>query len=140
MNKRRLAREVCFKFFFHFQLPIFEKPITDINFENIQSEFYDFCADLELDQKEFAYKNIESTLKNKDQIISICYKMLKNWKFERLSKVDQTILLLYSNELLHFPNVPKGIVINEAIELAKKFGTENSAKFINATLDKITLK
>lgn len=60
-----------------------------------------------------------------------------NWDFERLAVVDRNILRLAIYEMLFRPEIPPVVSINEAIEIAKKFSTEESGKFVNGLLDKI---
>jgi N utilization substance protein B len=64
---------------------------------------------------------------------------LKKWRLERLSKVDTQILRLALYELLFAEDVPQAAVMNEAVELAKRFGTEESGKFVNGVLGKVLL-
>lgn len=61
----------------------------------------------------------------------------KHWKLSRIPKVDKNILRLGIYELLYCSDVPRSVIIDEAVELAKKFGEEKSSKFINGVLDKI---
>ena len=60
-----------------------------------------------------------------------------NWRIDRMARVDRNVLRLAAHELLHRPGVPVKVVINEAIELGKKFGSESSGAFINGVLDRI---
>ena len=61
----------------------------------------------------------------------------KNWRIDRMSRVDRNILRLGATELLAFREVPVKVVINEAVELAKRFGTAESSAFVNGVLDRI---
>jgi N utilization substance protein B len=61
----------------------------------------------------------------------------KNWRIDRMSRVDRNILRLGACELLAFRDVPTKVVINEAVELAKRFGTAESSAFVNGVLDRI---
>ncbi|MBK9070372.1 MAG: transcription antitermination factor NusB [Myxococcales bacterium] len=61
----------------------------------------------------------------------------RNWRLERMSRIDRNILRLGTAELLAFADTPHGVVINEAIELGKRFGTGESGAFINGILDRI---
>jgi transcription antitermination protein NusB len=61
----------------------------------------------------------------------------KNWRLERMSRVDRNILRLGTCELSAFPSVPVRVAINEAVELAKRFGTSDSPAFVNGILDRI---
>jgi len=60
-----------------------------------------------------------------------------NWRLERMSRVDRNILRVGVFELCHRPDTPPRVAINEAVELAKRFGTEDSAAFVNGVLDRI---
>ncbi len=62
---------------------------------------------------------------------------LENWKLDRLSNIDRNILRLTTYELLYSKDIPQNAAINEAIELAKLFGDDQSPKFVNAVLSKI---
>ena len=68
-----------------------------------------------------------------DKVIS---KYLENWDLDRLGKTDKAILRLGAYELIHY-DTPKVVVINEAVELAKKYSDDRVVKLINAVLDKI---
>ncbi len=61
----------------------------------------------------------------------------RNWRLERMARVDRNILRLAAGELLHVPETPIRVVINEAVELAKRFGTAESAAFVNGVLDRV---
>jgi len=61
----------------------------------------------------------------------------RNWRLERMARVDRNILRLAVGELLHTPGTPVRVVINEAVELAKRFGTAESPAFVNGVLDRI---
>lgn len=61
----------------------------------------------------------------------------KNWRIDRMSRVDRNILRLGACELIAFRDVPVKVVINEAVELAKRFGTAESSAFVNGVLDRI---
>jgi N utilization substance protein B len=63
----------------------------------------------------------------------------KNWRIDRMSRVDRNILRLGTCELIGFPDVPVRVVINEAIELAKRFGTAESSAFVNGVLDRVAI-
>ena len=62
----------------------------------------------------------------------------RNWKIERMSRVDRNILRMATFELLHATDIPPKVTLNEAIEIAKTYGTEDSSAFINGILDRIS--
>jgi transcription antitermination protein NusB len=61
----------------------------------------------------------------------------KNWRLERMTRVDRNVLRLGAWELAHQPDVPRAVVLDEAVELAKRFGAEDSAPFVNGVLDRV---
>ncbi len=85
----------------------------------------------------FAKELIDGTAANLDEINRRLTEITKNWELDRMTSVDRAILRLAAYELLFMPQTPPNVVINEAIELAKEFSTENSGKFVNGILDKI---
>lgn len=87
--------------------------------------------------KEYITDAIFGIKKNKSEIISLIEKNLKSdWKIERISKVDLAILKLAIYEL-KYTDIPFKVVINEAVELAKKYGEETSKNFVNGILASI---
>ena len=145
MLTKRQAREFCFQYFFHLQLPIFEqlrKGFSENNDkEAIAESINDFKETtntlLSSDQNQFVLSTVVGTLNHYSEIETLIQKYLKNWKTHRLSKVDFTILLLATYELCFDKSNPLKVIINEAIEISKKFGNIESASFVNATLDAI---
>jgi transcription antitermination protein NusB len=63
--------------------------------------------------------------------------LAENWDLARMASVDRNILRLAAYEILYDPEIPKSVAINEAIEIVKKFSTEESGKFVNGILDKL---
>ena len=76
------------------------------------------------------------TYDNRDEIDKIISENSVGWKIERLPKVTLAIMRLAFCELLYVPSVPTGVTINEAVELAKKFASQEDASFINGILGK----
>ena len=74
---------------------------------------------------------------NLGEIDSMIRNQLENFSFQRLAAVDRNILRLGAFEILHASHIPPQAAINEAIEIAKRFGTDDSARFVNCVLDKI---
>ncbi len=79
---------------------------------------------------------VDSILANKEPIDETLASVIENFTPERIDPVDRAILRLGTYELLHTPTPPK-VIINEAIELAKRFGTTDSGRFVNGVLDKV---
>ncbi len=87
--------------------------------------------------KEYVDKIYKNFVGNKEIIDEMISKFLTNWKINRMNKVDLAICRLAVTELLYLEEIPKSVVINEAVNLAKKFGTEKSGKFVNGVLGSI---
>lgn len=90
---------------------------------------------LEIDNK-FVRDVVYGVIKNIENIDKIISKYLDNWDLDRLGKTDKAILRLGTYEMLYY-DTPKVVVINEAVELAKKYSDDKIVKLINAVLDKI---
>jgi transcription antitermination protein NusB len=61
----------------------------------------------------------------------------KNWRIERMTRVDRSVLRLGAFELAHRPDVPRAVILDEAVEIAKRYGTEESGAFVNGVLDRV---
>lgn len=86
---------------------------------------------------QFAKDLIEGVIRNQDELDNAIRTQAINFKFERLAAVDRNILRVAVYEMLHNPETPPAVAINEAIEIAKKLGAEDSGKFVNGILDGI---
>lgn len=150
VNKNTLAREYAFKFLYHFQFSQFEKELSELSNGPVLTENLDQFDESYSEQDSEHPDNIISTdIRAKAEVIiktvvakraEIEEKILavldvKN--ISRLKKVDLTILNLGVSELLFLENAPEKVVINESINLAKKYGSNESASLINGLLDKI---
>lgn len=80
---------------------------------------------------------IQAIFENLNHIDEIISKYLINWSFERISYLERSLLRLGTYELIFEPNIPIEVTLDEMIEIAKKYGTEESGKFINGVLDRI---
>lgn len=87
--------------------------------------------------REFAAELIAGVMDNLGEIDSMIRNQLENFSFQRLAVVDRNILRLGAFEILHASHISPQAAINEAIEIAKRFGTDDSARFVNGVLDKI---
>jgi len=86
---------------------------------------------------EFASFLVLGVSKNRDFIDSLLTKYATNWQVQRMAAIDRNVMRLATFELLFAPDIPPKVSINEAIELAKKYGDKDSGKFVNGILDKI---
>jgi N utilization substance protein B len=87
--------------------------------------------------KTFARTLVEKTVANLDEIDEKIIKVIQNWEYDRISVVDKIILRMGTCEIVYFDDIPPQISINEAIEIGKKYGGNDSGRFINGVLDAI---
>lgn len=87
--------------------------------------------------KKFTQKLVKGTLNKQKEIDSLIGKYTEHWKIERINVIDRCILRFAIYELLYLKDIPPAVTINEAIEIAKKYSTADSGKFVNGVLDKI---
>lgn len=87
--------------------------------------------------RQFSTDLVEGIYRNRSEIDHMLEKHSIHWKLARMAVVDRNILRLGVYELLYLHDVPTSVVLNEAIEIAKKFGTEDSGAFINGILDNV---
>ncbi|MDR3196378.1 MAG: transcription antitermination factor NusB [Planctomycetaceae bacterium] len=126
---RKLARTVAFQLFYQ----------EDLN-PGSRKQFAESFLKQELPDYEplmrFAETLVNGTAEKKEKIDAILAGIAQHWSLSRMSVIDRNILRIAVYELL-FMDTPKEVVINEAVELAKKFGTEHSAAFVNGILNNI---
>lgn len=143
---RRIAREGAFKVLYSLNY-VDDNDIDNIIYESLKEDNV-FWADEENSikslfdsvnerDKEFYAELIKGTLKNIDNIDNIIELNLKSWKMDRIAKVDLAILRLAIYELLYRDDIPDSVAINEAVELGKSYGTDDSGSFINGVLGRI---
>ena len=131
MKSRRLARECALQSLYYADSL---KSLGDATVSNYTAAFqkdlgdvFDFCQEL-----------VTGTEKNLPKIDKMVSSYARNWTLARMSAVDRAILRMATYEMIFSPQkTPVAAVIDEAIELAKKYSTENSSKFINGLLDQL---
>lgn len=128
---RRLARETALQVLYELDLcqssEDWEKKAKHWVAEfNVSEKSIDFCKEI-----------INGALEYQDLIDSKISELSQDWSINRMSIVDRNILRMAVYEMLYFSSIPQRVSINEAIELAKKYGSDDSAKFINGILDKL---
>ncbi len=87
--------------------------------------------------REFAMVLVDGTLKNRKDIDKLITDYTDNWRIERMAVIDRNIIRMATFELMYLEQIPPKVAINEAVELAKKFGDDESGRFVNGVLDKI---
>ena len=132
MRGRRKAREIALQVLY------------GLNFENIDVEkaldlfWSNFVAPKTA--KEFAAFLVQGTCEHKEELDKLIAGCSDNWSLGRMSKVDINILRLAVFEFLYCDDIPPKVTLNEAVDLGKTFGSENSGSFINGILDALNLK
>jgi N utilization substance protein B len=96
-----------------------------------------FELELEADAQAFAADLAGKAATHAARVDELIASSSKNWRLDRMSRVDRNILRLGATELVASPDVPVKVVINEAVELAKRFGTAESSAFVNGVLDRV---
>lgn len=132
MGVRRKAREIALQL-------LFQMDITKEGVEEAFSAFF-YERSYRPEIEEFAKQLASGTHKNCKQIDKIISNSLDNWRLPRIAVVDRNILRMAVYEFLFEHNTPKKVVINEAIEIGKKYGSAESGQFINGVLDAIKEK
>ena len=133
MGQRRKSREYALQALYMYELRSNSDPEL---LKNVASfEWVD--TDIPETIKNFAIDLIQGTINKITEIDDLIDKYSKNWKFERLTIVDKSILRIAVYEMLNSDSTPPAIVIDEAIELAKIYGGDGSGQFINGILDAI---
>jgi N utilization substance protein B len=96
-------------------------------------------AQVEIDAEvsDFAERLVRGAHRHRSEIDEIIQRVSKNWRLERMARVDRNLLRLGAYELKYEVDIPARVVINEAIEMAKRFGTSESPAFVNGLLDRI---
>jgi transcription antitermination protein NusB len=90
------------------------------------------------EERQFIEDLLQGALENKEEIDAVIVNHLVNWELHRISAVDRNLLRLALFEILHRPDIPAAVSINEALDLAKKYGSTGEAvAFINGLLDRV---
>lgn len=125
--KRREAREKAVQ-------TLFQLDSTDLTVNEAITYIIDKSSN------SFYEELVHGTVENREEIDRVLAENLENWSLDRLPKIERTILRLAVFELNHHSDTPARVVINEAIELCKTFSDEQSGRFVNGVLSKITSK
>ncbi len=137
MGTRRQARELALQFLYQFD-SLKESSADSEDTEVLLSAFWDETEiEIDDDTKEFSSVLIRGSCSNLTNIDKIITTYSEHWRLNRMSTIDRNILRIAIYELAYLSNIPPPVTINEAVELGKKFGTEESGSFINGILDKI---
>ncbi|VAX32871.1 Transcription termination protein NusB [hydrothermal vent metagenome] len=129
MGKRRFSRELALKF-------LYQLEFNETGLKDQMSSFEDRLSCQE-EVKEFMVELVDKVVDNMKEIDLTLKKYSEHWALDRMTVIDRNILRLGVCELTYSQTIPPKVVINEAVEIAKKYGSEESPDFINGILDKI---
>ncbi len=137
MRKRTRARELALQILYQYDI---RKDDIDMLINDYLNK--DFISERKLNDsiKDFTVTLIKGTIANSERIDSIVSAYAENWRLERMAVIDRNIMRMATYELLYIEEIPPKVSINEAVDLAKKYGDVDSGKFVNGILDKISKK
>jgi N utilization substance protein B len=127
MGSRRRARELALQM-------LFENDLTGAPADEMFQHFQEWrhAAD---STRDYARRLVVGTLEHRSEIDELITRQADNWRLERMPAVDRNILRMALYEIRHEPDTPAPVVIDEALEIAKRFSTPRSSQFINGILD-----
>lgn len=123
VGSRHDARERAFHLLYEAEIK--GVPVTDV------------LADLPLEPDPFAVELVEGVEANAAEVDALIVRHARNWELGRMPALDRAVLRLATFELAHRPDVPTAAVINEAVELAKQYSTDDSGRFVNGVLSAV---
>ena len=129
MGERRRAREAALQILY----------CMDLSGCSLEQAERDHWAHLAASQegRDYAHALVEGYRSHSEAIDALIRKVSEHWRLERMPRVDRNILRLGAFELVHLADVPRRVTLNEAVELAKRYGSDGSAGFVNGVLDRI---
>jgi len=139
MGKRRLSRELTLKFLYQYDVYIEQN--RELNNFDEQLEGFLITQDVinDIEIKDFFIVLAKGVCDNRDSIDEIISKYSDNWKVSRISRIDLNILRIAIYEMLNLSNIPHPVTINEAVDIAKKYGNNESGSFINGIVDRVRI-
>lgn len=130
MRKRTQARELALQLLY--QVDLLKGKLTKEEREAFLAEHAEGH-----EVREYARELVDGVLRHQPAIDAAIDEVAKNWDLGRMAVIDRNILRMGIFELLHRPDIPPKVAINEAVDLAKKYSTKNSSAFVNGILDKV---
>ena len=129
MGARRKARELALQMLFQYDL--------SGNAPDMICETFEDLVKSKPSTRDFATKVFRGTVANIESIDEMIRQQADHWRIPRMAVVDRNIIRMSIYEFLHEKDTPKLVIIDEAIEIGKRFGTQKSSQFINGILDGI---
>jgi N utilization substance protein B len=130
MGPRRKAREYALQM-------LFQWDITHDAIDQIATVFFQNHPEESPAVADFARELVMGTVENVEQIDRLIARHAEHWRLDRMATVDRNLLRMATQEFLYDKETPKTVVINEAIEIARRFSAQESPQFINGILDSI---
>ena len=127
MGKRRRARECAVQMLFQIDL-------SGVEPAEVYAQFWE-AHDMEADVRSFSQELVDGVVAARDKLDARIAAAAKHWRLERMAVVDRNILRMALYEMNRSPHTPAAVVIDEAIEVARRFGADESANFVNGVLD-----
>ncbi|MBW2000811.1 MAG: transcription antitermination factor NusB [Deltaproteobacteria bacterium] len=129
MGTRRKARELAVQVLFHLEF----NPGEPEEAFRLVSE----CFGSPRSVRAFSKQLVQGVWEKREELDELIRQSSKNWRLERMSHVDRNVLRIGTYELMYMKDIPAKVSINEAVEIGKKYGSEESGSFINGILDNI---
>ena len=127
MLSRRLSRRIALQILF----------ANEFLREDIQSVSNRITESLEEELSAFSRQLVITTAENEEDLNALIRKHLRNWDFQRVAVLDRVLIRMALCEIIHFPDIPVEVTINEALEISKDFSNLKSRRFVNGILDSI---
>lgn len=135
MRRRTKARELALQILYQVDI---RKEEADILLEDFWQQEQQAKGKINNSIKEFTTALVKGTLKNLQKINAVISSYAENWELDRMAVIDRNIIRMASFELLYLEDIPPKVSINEAVDLAKRYGDVDSGKFVNGILDRIS--
>ena len=116
---------------------LYQIDVAATDLDEALSRFWKSFEPVDREVMDLAEELVRGVARHRRDIDETIESVSTNWRLDRMARVDRNVLRLAVHELVHRPDVPVKVVINEAIELGKKYGSESSGAFINGVLDRI---
>ena len=130
MGTRRKSRELALQM-------LFQADMGGQNIEQVQRTFWSERGPVSAEVRNFAEDLFRTAMERSTEIEELIERHAQHWRMERMAAVDRNVLRSGVAEFLGFPRTPKPVVINEALEIARKFSSPESVQFINGVLDSV---
>jgi N utilization substance protein B len=130
MGTRRKSRELCLQMLFQWEMGKQEP-------EHVRKTFWAERSEVEPETRGFANDLFQLAVDRRAEIDELIQKHAQHWRVERMAAVDRNVLRAGVAEFLGYRETPRPVVINEALEIARKFSAPESVQFINGVLDSV---